>query len=161
MREPEIITAADLAALSVRAREARRRRTHRNLHAAFDEPVQRFLIAAEPDTYFPPHRHADKPWEMVVLVQGAVDVLMFSDDGVLQRRMPLRSDGDRMIQYPAGTFHSVVVAEPGTVVLEIKEGPYVAERDKQMPPWGADEGSPEASARLERLKVLQPGDRLG
>jgi cupin fold WbuC family metalloprotein len=148
----------DLAALTAAAEASPRRRSHRNLHADFSDPVQRLLIAAEPDTYVQPHRHPAKPWEMIVLIRGAMDVLMFADDGKLERRVALRADGDRMIQYPGTQYHGAVVCEPGTVILEVKQGPYDAATAKQTPAWAPGEDAPEGAAYRDRMRDLAVGD---
>ena len=152
--------AEDIAELTAKAKTAPRRRSHLNLHSAFDEPVQRLLIAAEPETYVQPHRHPGKPWEMLVLIHGAMDVLVFSDDGRLEERVALREDGQRIMQYQATRFHGSVVLEPGTVILEIKQGPYDSASAKETPTWAPAEDSPDGPAVRDRMIDLSIGEAV-
>lgn len=147
----------DLRAASARAA---RRRAATPIHDDFSDPVQRVLMAAEPDTYVGPHRHPDKEWELLVLLEGAMDILLFSQDGTLQERIELRQDGGRAVEYPANQFHAAVIHTPGTLVFEVKRGPYIPETAKELPSWAPEEGTTEAAAARERLRNLRPGDRF-
>jgi cupin fold WbuC family metalloprotein len=152
------VTGADLAALSGEARGAARRRTHLNVHAALDEPVQRLFIAFEPGTYIRPHRHPQaNKWELVVLISGSIDLLTLDDTGRVIERVRLAASGTRAAEIPPSTWHSYVCRETGTVLLEVKEGPYVPTTAENFAPWSPAEGDSEALPFLERLGEAQPG----
>ncbi|MEQ9557764.1 MAG: WbuC family cupin fold metalloprotein [Rhodospirillales bacterium] len=160
-RTAKVVSPADIVALAAKATASPRRRSHRNLHAAPGEPVQRLLMAAEPDTYVQPHRHPDKPWEMIVLLSGALDVLLFSEDGQLEQRVALRPDGERLIEYPGGVYHAAVVLEPATAVLEIKQGPYDPATAKELPAWAPAENTDDGAPFRDFMRVMKVGARAG
>ncbi len=109
--------------LLAQAAAADRRRCHYNLHPTLDDPVQRLLIAAVPETVFPTHRHRAK-WELAVLLRGRIDAVFFDDDGRVTDRCVLAADGDcSVLEIPAGQWHLYRVRVP-SVVLEVKPGPY-------------------------------------
>lgn len=151
---PKVITEIDLLKLDESANNSIRKRSHLSLHESFSDVVQRVIISVEPDSYVQPHRHPDKPWELMILLSGAIDVLSFSDDGVLKSRVELRENRTRIIEYNATAFHSAVIIQPKTRVLEIKEGPYDPETAKECPDWAPDEGTSDASIFLKKLSNL-------
>lgn len=124
--------------LVARARAAPRRRQNLNLHPRLDDPIQRFLNAGEPGTYIRPHRHREGRWELVTVLRGQVDALLFDADGRVTRREALLPGNG--IEIPGGTWHSFVFVAGGTVALEIKPGPYDAALDKQFAAWAPAEG---------------------
>lgn len=110
--------------LSTKATENERLRINFNLHDSLDAPVQRLLNAMEPGTVLPVHRHVDTA-ETYILLRGKLKVLMYSASGELtsvQMLDPLQ--GVYGINVPAGQWHTVEVLEEGTVIFEVKEGPY-------------------------------------
>ena len=64
----ELLPRALLDELAAKAAASPRLRAHHNIHATPADPVQRFLVVAQRDSYFRPHRHADSgaartlPW---------------------------------------------------------------------------------------------------
>ncbi len=155
------VTSAELSQLSAQARAASRRRTHLNVHAALEEPVQRLFIAFEPGTYVRPHRHPESnKWELVVLVQGAIDLVTLDDAGRAAERVRLSADGVRAAEIPPNTWHSYFCREAGTVLLEVKEGPYRPTTPDNFAPWSPAEGDPGAVAYLARLGTVEPGDEI-
>jgi cupin fold WbuC family metalloprotein len=102
-----------------------RRRSHLLLHSGHDDQVQRLLIVLCFGTYVRPHRHSEQ-WEMLTLVTGEADFLMFSPAGELVERIPLAADRTMLIQIPPGQIHGFVTLKNGTGVVEVKPGPYRA-----------------------------------
>jgi len=138
--------------LAAEARSLPRLRRNHNLHAEAD-PVQRFLNVMQPGTYVRPHRHLrDRPgagFECFVVLQGAIGLLLLDQHGALQGRERLDAAGPlRGIQLPEGIIHTLVALEPDSVLLEIKEGPYVPTADKDFLPLFPPEGT-SAAAELE------------
>lgn len=155
MRPPVWLTKHALDELSRQAREAPRRRTNRNLHE-MDDPVHRLLNAIEPGSWVRPHRHLDPPRsETVVAVAGALGVVLFDEDGVVQDAVRLDAGGGTFgVDLGAGTWHGLVALAPGTVFLETKPGPYVAPSVSDRAPWAPGEGEPGAAAAEEALRRL-------
>ncbi len=107
-----------------KAKGSPRQRAHYNIHKELTDPVNRLCVAFEPGSYIRPHIHEDK-WEMFILFQGASSALVFNDEGIVTERVELNTkDGARIIEFPEKCFHSIVIKEPGTVMMEIKPGPY-------------------------------------
>lgn len=152
-----------LAELSARAVASPRLRANHNLHPELADPVQRFLNAMEPGTYVRPHRHTmpEPKWELFVVLAGAIVVLLFDDAGAVTERVELAADGElRVIEVPAGCWHSMVVLRPGTVLFECKQGPYAALSDKDFAAWAPAESEPGAAAMLARLARATVGECL-
>lgn len=152
--------AHELAEMASAALTASRRRTHVRLHDKLSDPVQRVVIAMQPDSYVQPHRHADTVWELFVLLDGHLTVLTFEADGTVAGRTDLHADGDRIVQVPPGVRHTILAHASNTVVLEVKPGPYLPDRDKDFVSWAPPEGDAAAAAMLERLKRAEKGMRL-
>lgn len=153
------VTRADLAALSAQAAASTRRRQNFNLHPALDDPVQRLLNAFEPGTYIRPHRHGEPgKWELFAWLAGRAALLTFDDDGVVQERVEFDA-GTPVVEIPAGTWHTLVAIEAGTVLLEVKPGPYAPLSPAGFAPWSPPEGG-EAAARLEHwCRTAPAGER--
>lgn len=149
----------ELEALSDKAACAPRLRAHHNFHPQLEDPVQRLAIAMEPGTYVRPHRHP-ATWEMLCPLAGAFDLVVFDAAGCVLSRHRLGPDGDKIIEMPAGTWHAVISLEPGSVVFEVKQGPYQALSEDNLAPWSPAEGSAEVAAMLAFLAKAKPGDRF-
>jgi len=126
-----------------------RMRAHHNLHPELDDPVQRLCIAMEPGTYVRPHRHSDpETWEILLVLRGAVALLMFDDKGQVQERIELTTGKEvAAVEIPANAWHAVASLTTGTVVFEVKQGPYVPIAEANYAPWSPADG--EAAQRLE------------
>ncbi len=148
-----------LAELSEKAAASPRRRANFNLHKSLDEGIHRLCVAAMPDTYIRPHRHSDK-WELLVILKGAADVLIFEDDGTLKGRVTIsEAGGDRAIEIDEGVFHGFIPHDGGSVILEVKRGPYVPISEADFGPWSPAEGDAKAQRFLAALKALKPGGK--
>jgi len=145
--------------LVARAAASPRRRQNLNLHAELSDPIQRFLNAGEPGSYVRPHRHQAARWELFAVLRGAMDVFLFGDDGAITQRVALRAGSGGVIEIAGGTWHSFAIVAPGTVGLEIKPGPYVAQSDKEFAAWAPDEGEPDAARMLAWLTHAQTSER--
>jgi len=157
----KIVTSSDLAALVREAQNTPRQRKNLNLHTTLADPVQRLLNAFEPGTYVRPHRHRDPgKWEFFAILQGRALVLAFDADGVVQERHELAPAGAvAVIEIAAGTWHTLAALEPGTLLLEVKPGPYTPAGPQDFAPWAPPEGTP-AAVTLERwFHAARVGDR--
>jgi len=132
---PQHITQPQLARLADAAAASARRRSHILLHADHQDQVQRLLIALEPDSYVRPHVHSEQ-WEMIVLLRGRLDLLIFTPQAELTQRLAM-SAASPVVQIPRGTWHGGVALESQTLVMEVKPGPY---RPNEFADWGPEEG---------------------
>jgi len=148
--------------LTARARSAARGRTNENLHAGPDDPVQRFLNAIEPGSYVCPHRHTQPPkWELFVALTGAALVLTFDEHGTVLGREQVTAAGPlRGLEIPPGVWHAIAALAPGTVLLELKPGPYQATSDKDFAPWAPREGAPAAADFARWMVTACIGERF-
>lgn len=149
----------DLSALSVQAAAAPRLRAHHNFHAQLDAEVQRLAIAMEPGTYVRPHRHA-RTWEVLCPLSGAFDLVIFDEEGIVQSRHRLGEEGCAVIEMPAGTWHAVLSLAAGSVIFEVKQGPYLPLTEVDLAPWSPAEGDAAVPSMLQFLAEAQPGARF-
>ena len=159
--ETQTVGPEEIAAIRQASRVSARRRAAQPIHKHPSDPVQRVLMAAEPDTYVGPHRHPTKAWEMILLLEGEIDILCFDEAGIVTARYALSEGGQRLVEYPALGFHAAVVGAAGAVVLEIKEGPYDPATAKALPDWAPEEGEASSAAFRDFMRGLQPGDAAG
>jgi cupin fold WbuC family metalloprotein len=118
-----------------------------------------FLMLELRGTYVRPHRHRIGEWELVSVLQGKFDLVIFTSDGVVKNRVALSSDGASVAEIPGGDWHSVVFHAPAAVVLEIKAGPYEPRLDKEFASWAPPEDDPAAAPFMTWLETAVPGER--
>ena len=111
--------------LTAQAKASPRLRMNRDLRNSPEDKSQRMLNALEPGTPLPIHRHS-KSSETVVCLRGRL-VEEFYDE--LERRcvesIELSPNGPVVaLNIPIGQWHTVRVLESGTVIMEVKDGPY-------------------------------------
>lgn len=138
-----------------------RRRTNKNLHNNYSDPVQRLFIAMMPDSYVRPHRHSNPiKFEFFMVLKGQLDILILTPEGQLIERVKLDADGEcKGIEIPPNTWHCTVCYGP-VVFVEVKQGPYEITDDKDFASWAPQEGEAEAMAFIEKMKVLKVGESL-
>ena len=144
-----------------RAGEAPRLRAHHIFHQSHEEPVQRLCIALKHGTYVRPHCHqASGKWELLLVLRGAVDVLIFAPDGtVTDRRMMSAGTGFSAAELTADTWHSVVTTGEDAVLMEVKQGPFAPTVPEEFAGWAPAEGSGEVPAFLAWSANAKVGDR--
>jgi cupin fold WbuC family metalloprotein len=136
----------DIAGLLGKAETSERKRSHLLLHGGHHDQVQRLAIMLELGTYVRPHQHSEQ-WEMLALLHGRCDVLQFSSQGRLTGRIEM-SAACPIVQIPLGVWHGLYVCESGTMLLEIKPGPY---RPNEFADWAPPEGDPAVPGYLASL----------
>jgi cupin fold WbuC family metalloprotein len=156
----KIIHNHELDELKSKAVQSERRRTHLNVHDTLDASVQRLFIATEPDTYMRPHRHPQAhKWEFLMVISGEIDLLVFADDGTLIQRENLSPSAVRVVEIPSNTWHAYVCQQPGTVVLEVKEGAYLPTEAGDFAPWSPAENTEGAEACLQWMRNARLGSK--
>lgn len=137
----------------VKAKDSERKRMNHNFHDSFDNPLQRFLNALEPNSYIQPHKHAQPmKEELFILIKGSVLVLEYDNDGnVLNSTVLNHKLGNYGVEIKADIWHSCIALEQNTVFYEVKAGPYCPP-DKVMADWAPQEGSDEAVLFMENLR---------
>lgn len=132
--------------LSDKAKNSTRKRINYNFHNSSNDHLQRFLNAAEPETYVRPHKHEnpDKV-EIFLILKGRVLVIEFDDNGKIIDHAILDSDeGNKGVEILPRTWHSIIVLQKDSILYEIKEGPYGMETAKIFAKWAPEEGTKES-----------------
>ncbi len=126
------ISSLDINSLFEKANNSSRLRTHLNLHRNYDEKIQRLLIALVQGSFVEPHYHElSHQWEMFTVLQGIVEVKLFSLNGEFKQKILLGSEQESMmIQIEPNEVHSVTCISEKALMLEIKEGPFIPEQAK-------------------------------
>lgn len=111
--------------LTEQAKASPRLRMNYDLRNSSEDQSQRMLNALEPGTPLPIHRHQTTT-ETVVCLRGRLKEVFYDE---LERRVTdvyeLSPNGPCFgLNIPAGQWHTVEVLESGTVIMEVKDGPY-------------------------------------
>lgn len=124
MNMTEKITQAIMDSLTAQAKASPRLRMNLDLRNSADDQSQRMLNAIEPGSPLPIHRHM-KSSETVVCLRGHLREVYYNDAGAVMGVIDLAPRTDCVaVCIPIGQWHTVEVLESGTVILEVKDGPY-------------------------------------
>ena len=116
--------------VSAQAKESPRLRMNYNFHQSLEDKCHRFLNAVEPGTMVEIHRHPTKD-ESFVLLRGKVRVNTYNGDGTVKESVILcPEEGLYGVDIPKNVWHNVESLEPGSVVFECKEGPFVPHEEE-------------------------------
>ena len=122
---------------TLRAKQSPRLRMNYNFHETPDDPINRLINAMEPGTYLRPHRHKnpDKN-EAFLLLRGKAALFLFDNDGHVTEKIILDpANGAYGGEIPPGVWHTLIILETGSVVYEIKQGPFIPLSPENMAPW--------------------------
>ena len=118
------ITQVVLDQLTEQAKASPRLRMNMDLRNSADDQSQRMLNAIEPGSPLPIHRHR-KTSETVVCLRGHLREIFYNDKGDVTDVIDLAPNSDCVaLNIPMGQWHTVEVLESGTVIMEVKDGPY-------------------------------------
>lgn len=119
------ITQELLDRLTEEAKANPRLRVNYDLRNSAEDGSQRMLNAIEPGSVFPIHRHR-KTSETMVCLRGKLVVEYYEEqERTCTEAIELSPNGPVMaLNIPAGQWHTVRALESGTVILEMKDGPY-------------------------------------
>lgn len=107
------------------AKESPRLRMNYNFHESLDDKCHRLLNALEPGTVVPVHRHSTKD-ESFVILRGKIRVNTYNDAGEVTESVVLSpADGKYGVDIAKNVWHGVECLESGSVIFEVKEGPFV------------------------------------
>ena len=128
--------------VSAIAQSSPRKRTNHNFHPELSDTLQRLLNAMEPGTYVQPHKHEDPDKdEAFIILQGKALVVEFDEKGNITNHIVLSpTNGNYGVEIRAKSYHSVIILEKGTVLYEVKHGPYQKLDDKCFARWAPKEG---------------------
>ena len=153
-------SAAYLNAIVDEAGHSPRRRQHRSIHTSMQDPAQRLFNAIGMDSYVQPHRHLlDPKAETLIVIRGRFALVIFNDDGGIDALTVLATekfDGndDYTVgaEIPVGMWHTLVALELGSILMEVKAGPYDPKAPREGAPWAPPENTSDGDDYLLRLR---------
>ena len=114
-----------LEELLAAARRNPRLRQGRDMRTSEADSSQRMLNALLPETVVAVHRHP-RSAETVVCLRGRLVEEFYDDlERICTEAIELRPNGPVVaLNIPIGQWHTVRALESGTVIMEVKDGPY-------------------------------------
>ena len=113
-----------LEELTEQAKKSHRLRMAMDLRNTPEDQSQRMLNALVPGTVMPIHRHLASS-ETVVVLRGKMRWYFYDDNGQVDEEVVLDANGNvRCINVEKGRWHTVKALESGSVIMEVKDGPY-------------------------------------
>lgn len=110
--------------ITIKAKNSPRLRMNYNLHDNLNSKAQRLLNALEPGTILPIHRHMHTA-ETYILLRGRLNIFFYDNNKNLLHKYELDpSKGMYGIHIPIGQWHTLETIESGTIIFEVKDGPY-------------------------------------
>ena len=110
--------------VSAEAVKSPRLRMARDMRTTPQDNSQRMLNAIEPGTELPIHRHRTST-ETCIVLRGAAEEIFYDGNGNETERVVMRPSSDCCgVNIEVGRWHKIVSLEPGTVIIEAKDGSY-------------------------------------
>ena len=123
-RTSDRVTARLCGIVTEYAKALSRLRMKLDLRNSAADDSRRMLNAIESGSVVLVHRHRH-PSETVVCLRGRLVEEFYSDTGVCVKSVELTPGGAVVaLNIPIGQWHTVRVLESGTVIMEVKDGPY-------------------------------------
>jgi len=126
--------------LRVEVRQTTRHRCRFTAHPSSSEALHEMLICLHASGYVRPHRHHGKA-ESIHVVEGFADLVLFGDDGRIERVIALGPYGSGrtwFVRLPPPIYHTLVLRGEDFIFQETTLGPFRRE-DTEMAPWAPDE----------------------
>jgi len=92
-------------------------------HKTNEDNLHEMIIAIRSDSYVRPHRHPHKI-ESFHLIEGRADVVIFDDQGSIEKVVKLGSEHAFYYRLDTPRFHTLIVHSPVLVIHEITNGPF-------------------------------------
>lgn len=157
MKPMKVFDAQLLDEMAAKAAASPRRRTHFNVHASATDPVQRFFVVADRQSYIRPHRHLSKS-ELALVIRGRFDVITFDASGGVTARYVVGGDAAGFAyETPQATWHTLISQEDGGAFFEVKEGPYDPASAVEFASWAPPEGDASVPEFMQWLRTALPG----
>ncbi|MEQ8505313.1 MAG: WbuC family cupin fold metalloprotein [Rhodospirillales bacterium] len=136
---PIVSVSADMVAdLKSKAAAADSGRFRFCLHQSVSENTQEMVIACRRDTVMPPHRHPEGRSESYHVIEGAMTVLFFGDDGALIDHLDMGAhDSGKPYLYRLGrpVWHTAYPTTEWLVYHEVLTGPFDIDQVVEYPDW--------------------------
>ena len=142
--------------LVTQAKNSPRLRQHSNIHLDYSDPCQRLFNAIEPDSYIRPHHHGI---ESLFAIRGLMALIVFDNDGDVEEihrfgveLSPSSPNIASGLEIPLDKWHTVVSLASGSILLEIKAGPFDPVMPKSLAPWAPEEGTSDGVNYIRHLR---------
>lgn len=122
------------------------------LHPDPAAELQEMIILQHAEQFFPPKRHPHKAKSFRVL-SGELAILVFATDGHVAEVHRLIPGDAIACRISAGLFHADIPLTPRSIHFETTTGPFRAETDRELAPWGPPISDPVA-CRQYRAQLL-------
>ena len=120
-----IIDQETLDRLTEQAKYNSRMRFNMDLRNSPEDKSQRMLNAIEPGSVIPVHRHRNSSETVVCLRGRLVEEFFDEKEKKCTDTIELSPNGPTLVlNVPMGQWHTARALECGTVILEVKDGPY-------------------------------------
>ena len=147
--------------LTEEAGQSSRFRIHRNLHKDYEDPCQRMFNAIGVDSYLRPHRHLNDPKaECFIVVRGQMTLVTFDEVGeiveAIRVGIPMQGSTEPSsvgVELPPGVWHTIIADVPGSILFEVKAGPFNPDQAKEWAEWAPAEGTSEGLQYLSELRT--------
>ena len=146
-----------LDVLTERARASPRLRQHQNLHGSYQDPCQRLLNAVEPGSYLQPKRDVSVPrGKLLVALRGCFALLQFDNNGSISGVTEFAAGGAAgvAVEVVPTCWNTVVSMKTGSVLLEVRPGPFDPNHLGDFAPWAPEPGDAGAAEYLRRLQAI-------
>jgi cupin fold WbuC family metalloprotein len=141
------VSVADIQTLKDNCRRAPKRRARICAHPSAQDVIHEMLIAVSIESYIRPHRHNAKS-ESFHIIEGALQVILFDDTGMIDDVVHLESYGPNHPFYyrlNAEIFHTIIPQTEVVVIHETTKGPFIA-NETEFAAWSPHEGDAQAVA---------------
>jgi len=123
------IAEADIEVLKDAVAASPKRRARINAHTDSTDPLHEMVIALRGDSYIRPHKHPVKS-ESFHIIEGAVDIVIFDDEGEILRVVSLAERGRTGSFYYRMSkpyFHTLLINSELLIIHETTNGPFTKE----------------------------------
>ena len=118
-----------------------RRRVRLCAHGNSNDSLHEMLIVHERSAYVRPHKHPGKT-ESTHIIEGVVDIVVFDDNGQIERVIHMGSYDSGRIFYcrmAVPAFHTLIIRSDVLVFHETTNGPF-DRKDTVFAPWAPEDG---------------------
>lgn len=143
--------------VTTEAQSSARLRMNYNFHEQLDDPINRLINAIEPESYLRPHRHLNPDKEEIFLIlRGSAVLFLFDETGNITEQILLNpKQGSYGAEIGPGVWHTLLVLESGTVIYEVKQGPFAPLSPENFAPWSpAPEDVEDVKRYMDTLREL-------
>ena len=129
--ETMTFSSLDIDYLKKKTQNSPRNRYRICLHYSTDHRTQEMIICLKGFNYFRPHKHAQGCSESYHMLEGALDIYFFDDNGKVINVVKLaspnfenRENRDVIYRLSASLYHLVIPRTEWTIFHEVSTGPF-------------------------------------